>query len=129
MAYTQSQFPGVMQLASTSETQSLNQVIPFGSGNAGMGALNFDGTGLFGSGLFSSGLDLTQWGVFEWAAVAFGGLYVLPAIFGSSAKERRTQLTRAKQDYEKRRESILKEYPRGRLRRVGSAPRRIGKAA
>ena len=45
----------------------------------GMGAW-MDGSGLFGTGLFSGGLDYSTWGIGEWAAVLFGG-YFLVSLF------------------------------------------------
>jgi hypothetical protein len=49
--------------------------------NGGMGALTFDGTGLWGSGLFSG--DMSTWGAGEYGVLALGAFVLYSVVFTS----------------------------------------------
>lgn len=56
----------------------------------GLGCPDCGGTcgqskGLLGLGIFDSGLDWTQWGLSEWATIAFGA-WALMSMFGSAKR-------------------------------------------
>jgi hypothetical protein len=61
----------------------------------GMGALNFDGSGLLGSGVFGSTVNITDLSTWTWAEYVTAGLgvYVIFAVF-STTKQTATKASR-----------------------------------
>jgi hypothetical protein len=87
-------------------TTGLRGIYGQGTGIDGLGGLTMDGTGLFGTGLFGS-----NWGLPEFAIIGLAGYLILSG-FGSSAKARRSELSKARLDYEAKVAAIRDKYPR-----------------